>query len=155
MIKINIFKDKVDGLQKFEDSRGIIADVFYKKPLEHVALIKSEPNTIRGNHFHKETTQHMLITQGSLEYWFKKIPKEQILIISSEKLQNNTEETLSEVFEFLDISKQDINDLTKQNKIGYPKMKDSTREVLNNFFKPYNEKLFNLLGKTFDWDDQK
>ena len=73
MIKINIFKDKVDGLQKFEDSRGTIADVFYKKPLEHVALIKSEPNTIRGNHFHKETTQHMLITQGSLEYWFKKV----------------------------------------------------------------------------------
>ena len=73
MTKINIFKDKVDGLQKFEDSRGIIADVFYKKPLEHVALIKSEPNTIRGNHFHKETTQHMLITQGSLEYWFKKV----------------------------------------------------------------------------------
>ena len=49
-------------------------------------------------------------------------------------IQNNTEETLSEVFEFLEISKQDINDLTKQNKIGYPKMKDSTREVLNNFF---------------------
>lgn len=73
MIKINIFKDKVDGLQKFEDRRGIIADVFYKKPLEHVALIKSEPNTIRGNHFHKETTQHMLITQGSLEYWYKKV----------------------------------------------------------------------------------
>ena len=47
MIKINIFKDKVDGLQKFEDSRGIIADVFYKKPLEHVALIKSEPNTMK------------------------------------------------------------------------------------------------------------
>jgi len=73
MIKINIFKDKVDGLQKFEDNRGIIADIFYKKPLEHAALIKSKPNTIRGNHYHKETTQHMLITQGSLEYWFKNI----------------------------------------------------------------------------------
>ena len=46
MIKINIFKDDVKGLQKFEDERGIIADIFYKKPLEHVALIKSEPNTI-------------------------------------------------------------------------------------------------------------
>ncbi len=73
MIKVNIFKDKIDGLQKFEDERGIIADVFYKKPLEHVALIKSEPNIIRGNHYHKETTQHMLITQGSLEYWFKNV----------------------------------------------------------------------------------
>ena len=29
MIKINIFKDDVKGLQKFEDERGIIADIFY------------------------------------------------------------------------------------------------------------------------------
>jgi dTDP-4-dehydrorhamnose 3,5-epimerase-like enzyme len=73
MIKINIFNDTVDGLQKFEDDRGIIADIFYKKPLEHVALIKSEPNVIRGNHYHKETTQHMLMTQGSMEYWYKNL----------------------------------------------------------------------------------
>ena len=73
MIKVNIFTDKIKDLQKFEDDRGVIADIFYKKPLEHVALIKSKPNTIRGNHYHKKTTQHMLITQGSLEYWFKDV----------------------------------------------------------------------------------
>tara|TARA_B100001996_G_C18388026_1_gene488021 strand:+ start:108 stop:512 length:405 start_codon:yes stop_codon:yes gene_type:complete len=73
MKKINIFSDNVENLQKFEDKRGVIADIFYKKPLEHVALIKSEPNVIRGNHYHKETTQHMLITQGSLEYWYKEL----------------------------------------------------------------------------------
>ena len=38
------------------------------------------------------------------------------------------------------------------NKIKYPKMKDSTREILINFFKPHNEKLFEILGSKFDWD---
>ena len=73
MKKINIFKDSIEGLGKFKDERGLIADIFYKTPLEHVAIIKSEPNVIRGNHYHKQTTQHMLMTQGSLEYWYKDI----------------------------------------------------------------------------------
>ena len=47
---------------------------------------------------------------------------------------------------------QKISDLTKQNKIKYPKMKDSTREILINFFKPYNEELFGMIGSKFDWD---
>jgi hypothetical protein len=37
--------------------------------------------------------------------------------------------------------------------IKYPKMKDSTREILINFFKPYNEKLFGILGRRFNWDE--
>ena len=67
---INIF-DKNEKLEIHEDSRGIIADVFYNTNIEHVAIIKSEPNVIRGNHYHKETTQSMLMTKGSLEYWYK------------------------------------------------------------------------------------
>ena len=35
-------------------------------------MIDSKPNVIRGNHYHKETTQHMIMTNGSLEYWYKK-----------------------------------------------------------------------------------
>jgi len=89
-----------------------------------------------------------------LEYWFKKIPRQNIFIISSEDLQTNTEHTLSEIFEFLEIPIQKIEDVTRQNKIKYPKMDSSTREILNNFFKPYNEKLFSLLGKKFNWNDE-
>ncbi|SVD45487.1 uncharacterized protein METZ01_LOCUS398341, partial [marine metagenome] len=52
-----------------------------------------------------------------------------------------------------DIPDQKIIDLTKQNKIVYPKMKDSTRDFLVDYFKPYNEKLFELLGERFDWQN--
>ena len=71
MKKINIFENDNPDLEVFNDNSGTIADVFYNHALNHVAIITSEPNVIRGNHYHKETTQHMLMTKGSLEYWYK------------------------------------------------------------------------------------
>ena len=67
----NVFENNNPDLEVFNDSRGTIADVFYNQALNHVAIISSEPDVIRGNHYHKETTQHMLMTKGSLEYWYK------------------------------------------------------------------------------------
>jgi len=60
-------------LELHTDARGSIVDLFFNENINHVARIKSEPNVIRGNHYHKLTTQHMLITQGSLEYWYKPV----------------------------------------------------------------------------------
>ena len=59
--------------ENFIDSRGSITDIFYKTNIQHVAIIKSKPNVRRGDHFHKKTTQWILITKGSLEYWYKKL----------------------------------------------------------------------------------
>ena len=55
----------------FKDKRGTIMDIFYKKNIQHVAIIKSKPNVRRGDHYHKKTTQWMYITKGSLEDWYK------------------------------------------------------------------------------------
>lgn len=71
MKKKNIFKSSNDNLQIFSDERGVIADIFYKEKFQHAAFIQSKPNVIRGNHYHKFTTQHMIITKGSMEYWYK------------------------------------------------------------------------------------
>ena len=69
---INIYHTNPD-LQIYQDSRGTIADVFYKNSINHVAMLKSQPGVVRGNHYHKQTVQHILITQGSLEYWSKPV----------------------------------------------------------------------------------
>ena len=54
------------------DARGQIADILYKTPVEHVAIIESNHGgLIRGNHYHKETTQHIFVTRGSLRYWYQ------------------------------------------------------------------------------------
>ena len=67
----NIWDTPESPLEKHVDGRGIIVDIFYKDKIEHVAVIQSAKGAIRGNHYHKYTTQHMLITKGSLEYWHK------------------------------------------------------------------------------------
>tara|TARA_B100001287_G_C22572140_1_gene476791 strand:+ start:329 stop:730 length:402 start_codon:yes stop_codon:yes gene_type:complete len=72
MIVRNIYRDRKEPLEMFEDERGKILDVFYKDEIQHVAQIDSIPNITRGNHYHKETTQHMLMISGSMEYWYKK-----------------------------------------------------------------------------------
>jgi len=67
----NIWSLPEAPLELHEDNRGKIVDIFYKKNINHVAVVQSVKGSIRGNHYHKMTTQHMLITKGSLEYWHK------------------------------------------------------------------------------------
>ena len=55
----------------FKDKRGSIKDLFYKKNINHIAIIKSTKGALRGDHFHKKTVQYMYITKGELEYWYK------------------------------------------------------------------------------------
>ena len=82
----NIWKKIEEPLELHVDSRGAIVDLFYNEKISHIALVVSEPGTIRGNHYHKETTQHILITKGSLEYWYKPISsnKEAEMILAVE-----------------------------------------------------------------------
>jgi quercetin dioxygenase-like cupin family protein len=73
----NIWSLPEAPLELHEDSRGKIVDIFYKKNINHVAVVQSVKGSVRGNHYHKMTTQHMLITKGSLEYWHKPLGSDQ------------------------------------------------------------------------------
>ena len=65
--------DDNDDLERHFDDRGLIADVFYNSNLNHVAYVKSKIATVRGNHFHKLSTQHILMVKGEMEYWYKNL----------------------------------------------------------------------------------
>lgn len=68
-----IWKQPQSPLELHEDGRGSIVDLFYNDNIEHVAVVDSGPNVLRGNHYHKESTQHMLMTRGYLDYWYKPV----------------------------------------------------------------------------------
>jgi dTDP-4-dehydrorhamnose 3,5-epimerase-like enzyme len=54
------------------DERGTISDILYKTEIHHAAVIESKRGgLIRGNHYHKATTQHIFVTKGSLRYWYQ------------------------------------------------------------------------------------
>tara|TARA_B100001057_G_C22788286_1_gene926521 strand:+ start:934 stop:1323 length:390 start_codon:yes stop_codon:yes gene_type:complete len=64
---------KTKILNTFKDKRGSISDIIYKDNINHITLIKSKKNVIRGNHYHKKSTQYAYVTKGKLEYYYKNI----------------------------------------------------------------------------------
>ena len=87
-----------------------------------------------------------------LENWYKVFSKNQILIIKSEEFATETNQVLNTIFDFLGLPHYKIPDASKKNKIHYDVMKKETRDDLIEFFRPYNEKLYSLVGRNFNWD---
>ena len=63
----------LQGLGSFEDSRGSITDIFYMANMNHGCIITNQPGAVRGNHYHKLTTQYTYILSGTLTYYSKSL----------------------------------------------------------------------------------
>ena len=51
----------------FEDNRGIIKDILFREPVDAITLIQSKKGVVRGNHYHKDTTQWVYVLSGQLQ----------------------------------------------------------------------------------------
>lgn len=51
----------------FVDERGAITDLLVREPVEYVTQITSRSGAVRGNHYHKETTQWIYVVEGRLQ----------------------------------------------------------------------------------------
>jgi dTDP-4-dehydrorhamnose 3,5-epimerase-like enzyme len=110
MKKVNVFEIGNDSLEVHSDPRGTIADVFVKANLHHVAIIHSVQGAVRGNHYHLESTQSILVTKGTIEYWYRgsdpQSKSEMVLcvvgdLVTSEPGEIHTMHTTSEASEFI------------------------------------------------------
>ena len=57
----------------FKDKRGEILDIFTKNPKDHCTLVTFNKSAIRGNHFHKKSTQYTYILSGKLTMYEVKV----------------------------------------------------------------------------------
>ena len=58
-----------------KDKRGFILDIFVGKPKDHCTLVTFKRNSIRGNHFHKKSTQYSFILEGKLTMITSRVDK--------------------------------------------------------------------------------
>ena len=87
-----------------------------------------------------------------LRYWLKILPRENILIVSTEEFESNQQIIYNKIFEFLNISKFEVKNTKKMEKGNYPPMKSETRNLLLDYFRSHNHELFELINIKFDWD---
>ena len=112
---------------------------------------------IKDPHFiPKHFRAHAYLVQGiyadQLEDWFKHYSKRQFLILTTEDFRKNPQQTLNQVFDFLELPPFHVENLKDRNVGNYKEMNKDTRKFLIEYFKPHNERLYKLLQRDFDWD---
>ena len=105
-----------------------------------------------------------------LQTWMNLFPKEQLLLLRSEDLYANPAAVVRQTLEFLgvfdksiDLQGQDYKRYRLPLKSGYkgkqtaspPKMDSSMKHSLLDYFRPYNARLAELLGRDPNWDDEQ
>ncbi len=84
--------------------------------------------------------------------WSKYFADEQMLVLKSEDFFECTRDTIECVLEFLELPTWKPEASEKRNRGKYEQeMHPATRQQLEEYFEPYNEKLYEHLGVEFEW----
>lgn len=99
-----------------------------------------------------------------VERWLTVFPREQVKIVQSERFFDEPVAVMTEVCQWLGLSPFDwANAGVLSERWGggasnafdpgsYDKLAEETRRDLRRFFRPYNERLFYIIGEEFDWE---
>ena len=125
---------------------SFLSDILLQQQKDNLSTIKSngEYTLVRG--FYDE----------QLEYIYSKFPKQNVYVGISEEIQKNKHVEYNKIFRLLG-AKKDIN--INSNKDTHvrkyeKRLSPEAANVLYNIYKPHNEKLYQLLGRTIDvWEN--
>ena len=86
--------------------------------------------------------------------WFKFFPKDKFLILRAEDFYTDPQCIFEQTLNFLNLDNKFIPSpkIHNINKGSYEPIKQETKEYLQNYFKSYNQDLYDLLSKDFGWD---
>jgi hypothetical protein len=113
--------------------------------------IIADPRYSTFNHLH-----YSYLARGryieQLQKWFAIFPREQMLILASEELYTSPATTYRKAVEFLGLPAWEPNDFKVYKQGVYEEMPASARKYLIDYYRPYNQKLYECLNMSFDWD---
>ena len=89
-----------------------------------------------------------------LERFFEHFPREQFLILVSERLRSQPEQEFQRICEFLNVEPPAYMFESRHERSYETSMRPTTRRMLAEYYRPEDEKLFQLLGESFpEWSD--
>jgi len=124
-------------LEEEERLKLAVASKYYKNVVYHRCSYKS-----RG------------LYSQQIERFLDYFPRQQILVLSSEELFREPDSTLRRVFEFIGVDPGfKVSKLRPRNTGKNKSEVDSeVYEYLNNYFLPHNQALYDLLGRSYEWE---
>lgn len=87
-----------------------------------------------------------------LENWFRVFPREQFLIQSSEAFLADTAGGMKRVFEFLGLPPVVAQQYERRHELGYQRPSSALRDRLIEYFRPHNQRTYEVMGVDYGWD---
>jgi len=126
--------------------------------------LEREPMRIKGekarmmtdNQYYSDRYMHYSyqsrgIYIDQIQSWFETFPMEQILLLKSEDFFANTSSVMSQVHNFLGVKDIEVKKVSRHKSFPYPKIDKPIRQRLLAYFEPYNQNLYDYLGRDFCW----
>ena len=89
-----------------------------------------------------------------VERWFKLFPREQFLFVKTEDLESHPQTVLDQVYAYLDLPPYANEQLAHLHVAPrYDPIPPEARAQLADYFRPQNERLCELTGVDFGWND--
>jgi hypothetical protein len=135
-----------------------------RETLEFEEALEAEETRLRGErdrmledeHYASFNYQHFTyLSRGiyvdQLMEWSKFFSRDQMLVLKSEDLFDQTENVLKNVLDFLDLPDWEPEATQPSHAYNYPGMSAATRQRLCDYFEPHNRRLYEYLGEDFGW----
>jgi len=90
----------------------------------------------------------------AVELWIERFGRENVYILKAEDFFQDIPSTMCDIHQFLDIPpiKPEIHPIVNQNPIKPPPFEKETRSKLVEFYRPWNEKLYAVIGRDMEWE---
>ena len=157
---IIMLRNPVDrALSSFYNQKRIgledIADFKNACSIEKERIYGTENTIFEESDFNYNHKYYSYLNRGiyydNLSRYLTLFKKDQILILEFDEFFNNVNRGYEKVIDFLNLEEQKIINKV-YNKGTYKEMEKDLRIKLLDFYKVHNQKLFNLIGKSYDWD---
>jgi hypothetical protein len=109
---------------------------------------ESYPMKYYGHYAYKQRSKYI----NQIDNWLDYFPRNQFLFLEFEEFFSQPEKGIQEVFEFVGVAKQPVEINRKFNTGDYQRdIDDSIIKDLREEFRPFNQKLYNLIGRDLNW----
>ncbi len=89
----------------------------------------------------------------AVEMWMNRFGRENVHVLRAEDFFADVASTVCAIHTFLGLPPRppEVHEIVNQNPIKAPPFEEEAREKLQAFYRPYNEKLYALLGRDMKW----
>ena len=128
-----------DAIEKEEERLDGVLDLVEKGDDEAHMIFRNFGYKARGRYAEQ------------LERWFQRFPRDQFLILKSEELFADPEQFCTSVYDFLGLADFKLEKYENANPGRYSEADTKIIKELEEYFAPYNQKLYELLDTDFGW----